>query len=219
MIEDLQNRLDSIETTLKNKRDSLIRKEGELLALEQAKQDAQVKVSTLSHDVVVYEKVAALLVNLADSRQSSIVSAVEKLVTHGLRLIFEQELSFIVELDTKARRTTCSFYIESYVHNEVIRTPILSSRGGGVASVAAFLLRVILVILSGTRRLLVLDETFAQLSSNYEEPCAAFIKTLTEKANMQIILVTHSTTYQSYADIVYKTTLKDGWTQFEKLEV
>jgi DNA repair exonuclease SbcCD ATPase subunit len=105
------------------------------------------------------------------------------------------------------------------VDGEQLDTPVMDARGGGVAAVIGFLLRLVILLLTEppVRHVMFLDESFAQLSVEYEPALAEFIKELTERTNMQVVLVTHSTAFDDAADKSYRFELRDGVTKVEAL--
>lgn len=188
------------------------RRVGEAKALASQGQRAQQEAQTAALTVQACEEATAFLNSFADARQQVVQEKVEQLVTHGLRTIFEDEtLSFHMISEQRASRTEVTFHLRSMMGDQVVETPILDARGGGVAAVIGFLLRLVLLLLRGSERpLLVLDEVWAQLSAEYEPRMGQFAKELSERTGVQIILVTHSPIYASYADKVYRVALKDG---------
>lgn len=210
-------KLTELEARLRKAELDLALRQGKKETLQDLLIGAEATLAEEERLVLIYEQASAVLSSFADARQESVVLKVETLVSEGLKNIFGEGMQFLVRLDIKAKRTSCSFYIKSKVGDEYVETPVLSARGGGVAAVAGFLLRTIILLLTDSRRIIFLDETFAQLSAEYEEPCANFLRMLADKANVQIVLVTHSETYSAYADVVYRTSLKNGWTSFERL--
>lgn len=166
------------------------------------------------------EEAVAVLNSFADQRQRDVQQKVEGLVTHGLRTIFEDDLSFHIVQETKARRSEVRFVIRSKVGGEEVETSILDARGGGVAAVAGFLLRLIVMLLSNHRRLMLLDETFAQVSSEYELRLVEFVRQLVAQSGAQIVLITHKAVDEwiEVADKAYRFTLNDGWSQVEMIK-
>lgn len=212
------NEIDKLETELSRRERQLERRIGEArsLALEGIRVRDQEKESQVLAEA--HEEAVAVLNSFADARQEEAIRRIETLVSTGLRSIFGESLSFAVKSDLKARRSEIEFVIRSEVDGAVIETPVLDARGGGVAAVVGFLLRVIIILLKpGVRRVLFLDESFAQLSAEYEEPCAEFLRELADKAGVQIVLVTHSEAYSPFADTVYRTSQTDGWTQVKRI--
>jgi DNA repair exonuclease SbcCD ATPase subunit len=81
---------------------------------------------------------------------------------------------------------------------------IMNSYGGGVVSIISILLRIVTIVTLNLRRILILDESLAQLSSNYTANAAQFFKELGATLNFTIIMVTHDHSYVEYADKVYE---------------
>lgn len=179
---------------------------------------AQEEVQALQERSAVLDEVIAALNSYADQRQVDLQAKVEKLVTHGLRIVFGEDLEFHLVPGMKGKYATTDFVIRSRVGEDWIETPVLQSRGGGVAAVVGFVLRVILLLLRpNARHTMFLDETFAQLSEDYEEPLAEFIRELTDRTDVQVVLVTHSSAYDAAADTAYRLRLEDGMTKVERI--
>lgn len=160
-------------------------------------------------------QVVGILTAIGEERQERAQKQIEALVTHGLRTIFGENLSFHVIQDVKRSQADVQFVIRTETTVGQIDTPVMDARGGGMANVVGFLLRLVVLLLSPDRQrqLLVLDETFAHLSAEYAPRMAEFIRELVDRTKVQIILVTHSPDYAEHADQVYRfSTGDDGHT-------
>lgn len=188
------------------------RRIGEAKALAAQGVKAQNEAEELSATVISCEEAVAFLNSFADERQTEVQKKVESLVTHGVQTIFGNDMTFHVISEQKANRTEVSFSLRSMMGDEIVETPILDARGGGVAAVVGFLLRLIVTMLRDDRPLLVMDETFAQLSSDYEPRLAEFMRELVDQTGVQILMVTHSEVYSEHADKVYRFGQKKGET-------
>lgn len=191
---------------------ALDRRIGEARALAAQGAKAQSQAEDAKEIVVACEEAGAFLNSFADERQSKVQQQVETLVTHGVQTIFGDDLTFHVISEQKANRTEVHFTLRSTMGEERVETPILDARGGGVAAVVGFLLRLIITLLREERPLLVLDETFAQVSDGYLPAVAQFVQELVEQTGAQILMVTHSEVFAEYADKVYKVAQKNGVT-------
>jgi predicted ATPase len=189
--------------------------EAKSLAAQGAK--AQKLAAEARATAISCEEAVAFLNSFADQRQAEVQNQIEGLVTQGLQTIFDDSMTFHVVSEVKSNRTEVRFTLRSLMGEEVVETPILDARGGGVAAVIGFLLRLVVKMLSRERLLLVLDETFAQLSAEYEPRLAEFIRDLVDKTGVQIVMVTHSEVYSAYADQVYKFGNEDGITTVEEV--
>ena len=80
------------------------------------------------------------------------------------------------------------------------------------------LLRLILALLTNKRALLLLDESFSHVSQEYEPALAEFLAELVVRTNVQVLLVTHSTAFEEFADVAYRLKLVDGKSVVGKLK-
>lgn len=189
-------------------------------AAEVARQGNQAKaeVARLRALVETRTKVATLLTTIGEDRQESARKQVEELVTRALQVIFDKNLSFHMMQSVRANRAEVDFVIRSTYGDDVVETSVMDARGGGMAAVVGFVLRLVVLLLTpGARRFLALDESFAHVSASYEPRVAEFLREVVDKAGVQILLVTHSDAYSDLADARYRLSLGgDGSTQVEE---
>jgi hypothetical protein len=193
------------------------RRVGEAKVVKGDLERARGEVASLEAQVAACEEAAVILSSYADSRQADLLKKVEVIVTVGLRSIFgDPGMEFGVVGTTRGKLAAMDFVVRTTVGDVTTETPVMDARGGGVAATAGFLLRVVLLMLRPkTRRILFLDETFAQLSAEYEPAMSEFLRELTDKTSTQIVLVTHSEAYGDSADVTYRFRLVDGRTVVE----
>ncbi len=209
--------LTEVESLVATAERRLERRIGEAKALARSGKESQSQAAEAEATMIACEEATAFLNSFADERQAKVQNQIETLVTHGVQTIFGDDLTFHVLSEQKANRTEVSFSLRSSMGEETVETPILDARGGGVAAVVGFLLRLIITLLREDRPLLVLDETWAQLSSDYEPRLAEFVRELVDQTGVQILLVTHSDAYTEHADKAYRVTQKKGVTEFEEI--
>lgn len=188
------------------------------------------ELSALHFRIEQHERVARLLSTIGEERQDAARAQIEQLVTRALQVIFDEGLSFHLVPAVKANQATLEFVIrseyvagdEAGVHADapsIVDTPVLDARGGGMAVVVSFLLRLVVILLTpGARRIMFLDESFSHVSAEYEPRLAEFLREVCDQAGVQIILVTHSTAYSDVADVRYQLELgADGVTTAKRL--
>lgn len=163
------------------------------------------------------ERAAALLRLLSDERAEDLAKKVSDLVTEGLRSVFADDS---VEFKVSSRTLRGQSSIEFSLVTDGVERPIMDYHGGGVAEVIAFVLRVVVVLLSpGTRRILILDEPFARVSVNYRPRLAAFVRDLAKSTGLQLLVVTHDDSLPEVADVCYRVSREAGSpTVFERVE-
>lgn len=159
----------------------------------------------------LHDKVVALLTSIGEKAQQTAQRQVEELVTRALQVIFGEELSFRLAPAVRRDQAVLDFMLVSSYGTTTIETPVLEARGGGMAAVVGFVLRLVVLLLTpGARRFLALDETFAHVSESYVPRVAEFLREVADKAGVQLILVTHSTGYGDVADRRYRLVLGPG---------
>lgn len=161
-----------------------------------------------------YEEASKLFAQFADAREAKVIETIETIVSVGLSQIFNEDIKLKINQVTRARRIE----MDIKVVTGGLETSILDARGGGLAAVAGFLLRLTILLLSpGKRKFLAADEPFAQLSEEYLVPTAEFIADICNRADIQIIMVTHQQEFTEVADKVIRI-IKNG-TNTAKFEV
>lgn len=207
----------SIDTRLRAARVKQERQTGEMESLRAREQELELEIQAHQQQVTLLEKAALVLTRIGEERQQKMQAQIETLITTGLQTIFEQDMSFHIVSSVKGKTSTVEFIVRSTLGNgKIVETPVMESRGGGLASIVGFLLRVVILLLSrkdNDKATLFLDETFGMVSSKYEVKLAEFLRELVDKTGIQIILVTHSNAYSEIADRQYNFVLKDGLTQ------
>lgn len=191
---------------------------GELKALAREGKTAEQALNEAESLKDVLDRAVGVLNSVSESRAREAQDAIESLVTRGLRTIFEQDLSFHIESSVKGKAVNSSFVIRTTLANgDKVDTPVLDARGGGLAATVGVLLRIVLILLDPSQpRLLVLDESFAHVSREYQGPLAEFLADLVQQTGIQIILVTHSDQFTEVADTVYRFSQVDGRTVVAK---
>lgn len=162
----------------------------------------QAEVARLTAEMERHEKCSRLATQLGETTQKNAQTQLEQLVTRGLQVIFGTELSFHVENSVKANQAVTEFVIRStYDGGHIVDTPVMDARGGGMASVVGFMIRLVVLLLTPmVRRVLFLDESFGMLSKDFEGRLAEFIAEVAARAAVQVFLVTHSDAYDDFAD-------------------
>ena len=209
--------LDAMRVALHTAEADFNRKAGEAAAVFRSLKSVEHEIKDLEHRSERLEKIAIVLSSYADERQAAIQGQIEGVVTQGLRTIFGESMSFRIVNKMVGKRPEIDFLLVSETGAEPLETAILEARGGGVAAVAGFLLQAVLVLLlPNTTPLLFLDEVFSQVSEEYRPALSQFIKELTERTELQVVLVTHSDEFVTDADRVYRFSQHNGVTKVEE---
>ncbi len=166
------------------------------------------EIARLEGEMELHAMVSGLLNQLGEQSQQQAQDRLEELVTRGLQVIFGTELSFHVIQSVRANQAVTEFVIRSSYEGKMIDTSVMDARGGGMAAVTGFMIRLVVLLLTpGRRRVLFLDETFRFVSREYEGRLAEFLAEVAERAGVQLVLVTHSDAYDDAADAKYRLEL------------
>lgn len=190
-------------------------------AMQLAQDGARVsgEVARLQDETAQHAQVNVLLTSLGEQAQAHAQEQLEQLVTRGLQVIFGNELSFHVVQTVKAGQASTDFVIRSSFGDDVtVDTPVMDARGGGMAAVVGFMIRLVVLLLTPqARRVLFLDESFSHVSREYEPRVAEFIKEIVARAMVQVVLITHSDAYDDAADVRYRMkAAKTGMAEIER---
>lgn len=214
----LGNELSELSVRVQQWRRRLDRQVGEAQAAALRGKQLVSEVDALKNEQQELAKAAEVLTSIGETRQHAAQQQIEALVTRGLQVIFDDDMSFHVQQSVKGGRPQVDFMIRSEVNGQQVETSVLDARGGGVAAVVGFLLRLVVILLGQKpNSLMVLDETFGMVSKDYEPRVAEFLRELVDKTGVQVLLVTHSDAFDDVADRRYRFSLNEGTTKVLEL--
>ena len=157
------------------------------------------------------------LSQFADERQAQVYRQIETTVTEGLQAVFQEDIRLEIANKMVGARAETVFTIVSSTPAGELSTSIMDSRGGGVAAIVGFLVQAVLVLLTPDMRpILFLDETFRNVSEDYQAPLGEFIRELCDNTGLQVMLVTHQPTIAEFATDVYSVKQVNGKTKITK---
>ena len=176
-------------------------------------------VSSLVSQIDNLKIIEAYLSQFADERQAQVFKQIESTVTEGLRYIFQEDLRLDVSNKLVGSRSEVVFSVISETEEGELKTGVMDARGGGVAAIVGFLTQAVLILLTpGLRPFMALDETFRNVSSEYQEPLGQFVSDLCSRTGLQVLLVTHQPEIAEYADTQYSFTQSDGITNITRVK-
>lgn len=203
--------LAALQQQVRSARQQADRQAGEAAQVARAGKACQAEVTALRAQLELHSRVTAVLTSIGEQRQERAQRQVEELCTRALQTIFSETLSFHLVQAVKGNQAVVEFVLRSRYGDREIDTPVLEARGGGMAAVVGFVLRLVVLLLTpGARRVLFLDETFGHVSAEYEPRLAEFLREVADKAGVQILLITHSDAYSDAADQRYRLALGPG---------
>ena len=131
-------------------------------------------------------------------------------VSEGLTSVFADQIE--VKLETSQYRDATA--IDLRVMQGGIETDVEEAKGGSLVQVLSFLLRVLLVVSvqPKLRHVLLLDEPFGMVSKEFRPAVAELLMELSNRLDLQMVIITHEEDYLACADRAYVVHLVDGAT-------
>lgn len=201
-------KIEDLETFSKKVKSKIDKIEGIKYNIESQFKKYDTEVKNLKHQITIREKTVTLFKQLLDKLIDENVTTLSRLVTEGLRIVVpDQKIEFQAKVEQKNDLWIKFTTIENGVSGNV-----LDSFGGMVACLESFILRVLCILKLKLKRILILDEAFAQVSSEYLENTSYLIKKLCDDFKIDMLLVTHQKKLLKHADNVYyaKSETKDS---------
>lgn len=134
--------------------------------------------------------------DIAATIQQRVHQQIAQVVTRCLNAVFDDPYEFKINFVQKRGRTEAEL---TFVRNNQLLTDPLNEVGGGVIDVAAFALRIAVILLSRPpiRRVLFLDEPFSMIRGEQnKQQTRQMLLALAEKERFQFILNTDIPTYR-----------------------
>lgn len=147
--------------------------------------------------IIAAIKARKLITIAAQDTQQNLNNYISKIVNLALNSVFIDPPVFSMQFIERRNKTECDILLNGDSNTT-------ESFAGGELDIVAFALRCAFLSMQTTRKVLILDETFKNLSVDYHEKCSNMIKTLSEKLDVQIILVSHIPGLIKAADKVFK---------------
>jgi len=153
----------------------------------------KVKLKELKKKDKVLDEALTLTQIVAQKTQEELEYRISDIVTAALASVFPEPYRFKIKFEIKRGKTEARMF---FTRDGEEIDPLTAS-GGGVVDVAAFALRLSCYLLNPHQnRVMVLDEPFRFPSVDLRPKVADLITELSEKLEIQFIIVTHEDEYK-----------------------
>jgi len=158
--------------------------------------------SSLTSQLSIIKSAFNFVQNVSMNRRNSIKNKIETVLTESVVSIFGSAYKVQLNYEIKNNRSFCEINIVKQMDcGEVVRT--IEGHGGSVADVLAVPLRMLLIVFSKeVDNVLILDEAYKHVSTKNIELIGKFLKDISEKLDLQIILCSHHEILKEFADHV-----------------
>lgn len=181
----------------------LLQKEGEHKAILSTKVELEKQVSLKKQEAELLEKVVAVVQKLTEISRKETLEKVAAIVTTALQEVKDPNLSFRINYKTERSQAVAEFV----VYNSKLKAEMdpIESCGGTLVDIIEFALKISLLLKWQPQlsRVLILDEALKHVSAVDKPAMAQFVRKVTEKLGIQLILVSHSSELISDAHKVF----------------
>lgn len=149
------------------------------------------------------EQAQIFLQTVAQETQEKLKFEIEDITNLALETCFPGEYEFEIQFNIARGKTEAKLLFKDQRSGKELDP--MECSGGGVVDLACFALRIASYALeSGTDNVIILDEPFRFLSRDLQQRAGEILKTLSDKMNLQIIMVTHIGEFIDIADKVFE---------------
>lgn len=141
---------------------------------------------------------------VAKETEQQLEMRITNIVTMALAAVFPDPYEFKLVFNERRNQTEADLLL---VRDGEELSPV-EGAGGGVLDVVSFALRIAVLLMSGYRRVIILDEPFRHLSADLQSKASEMMKMLSDKLGIQFIMVSHEEGIIDCADNII--TIKKG---------
>jgi DNA repair exonuclease SbcCD ATPase subunit len=183
---------------------------GQLKKLKEQETQNTTKLSELNNDYLDIEQAQIIIQEVGKQTQEQVRYHIEDIVSLAIDSIFPNQYNFIIDFDIKRNKTEAEIYFIDRKTGCKIKP--MDAMGGGIVDISSFALRVALWSLKTGKKnnTIILDEPMRFLSKDLQPKGAEMIKKLSEKLNIQFIIVTHNSEIVEYSDKVFEVKKING---------
>lgn len=189
-------------------RNQFERLSGEKQQLEKSLSQTTQEIKEKKRDLRRHEQAREIIREVGLKTQRQLQYHISDITSLALEAVFPDPYQLIVEFTERRNKTECDLYFE---RNENKINPLLAA-GGGAVDIASFALRVACWSMQRpkSRNILILDEPFRYLSTNLLPKAGEMLKQISEKLNLQILMVSHAEELIENADKVFSVKIRKG---------
>lgn len=167
----------------------------------------------IKNSIDKHEKAKEIVIKVGLETQQQLEVKVSDITSMAMETVFPEPYKIELEFVQRRNKTECDIY---FVRNGNRSEP-LSSSAGGTLDIASFALRIACWTLQIPRKnnTIILDEPTKWVSKTYRQDTAKMLKEISEKLNLQFIIVTHDPVLTQFADKVFEVSIKNGISQIK----
>jgi hypothetical protein len=185
-----------------------------VLKTKQAQKDkASTEVSRLKVESDILIKSEKVLKALIDKLAMKDLSKMDKLVTYGLNTVFhDRNVEFRSKVVERGRRVTIE--LQTLCDGNEVDPSSKSS----IDVVESFLLRILCLLKLKRAPLLIMDEAFSAVDTEYIDELSGLVSKLATKLKLDILLVTHNPGFSDSEHMSYRMVRNPTGVEVQKIK-
>jgi ABC-type dipeptide/oligopeptide/nickel transport system ATPase subunit len=148
------------------------------------------------------EKAREIIQLVAQATMSNLEFHISNLVSLALKSVSPDFPEFVAKIEIRRNQTEVDFLFSEFGREQ----KPMDSSGYGAVNIGAYALRVSFWSLDKNRNVMLLDEPFPDLSPDLQEKAGDMVKMISEKLNLQHILISHAEDFNYGADRTFTIT-------------
>ncbi|MBO4620663.1 MAG: hypothetical protein J5654_11215 [Victivallales bacterium] len=171
------------------------------------------------HDIDICAKAVEFVEQVATDERRGVKARVEALVSDCLKAVFDD--SYAVEFDygMKRARTSVEVYAIRRCEDGMVVRRQIDGIGGGLADAISLPLKLMVLLNDPVLdRVLVVDEPGKHLSAEHVPKFAQFLQAIAHRLGVQIIMSSHHTNMDAYADSVNAVALAGSQSEISRVK-
>lgn len=173
------------------------------LQLQKDIEECETKKEKLEKKLELLEQGQTFLQKVAQGTQEHLKFQIEDIVNLALETCFPGEYTFQILFNISRGKTEAELVFLDQRTNRPIDP--MNASGGGVVDLTCFALRIACYALErGTDNVIILDEPFRFLSRDLQQRAGEILRTLVDRMQLQIIMVSHIGEIIDVADKVFE---------------
>jgi len=201
--------------TVQEVRRKLEQKRGQQAQLEKQLSSTETKIRDTKKQLKRQEKAREIIKAVGLKTQQQLQYHISDITTLALEAVFDNPYRMEVEFVQRRNKTECDLLFERGKE----RFDPLTASGGGAVDVASFALRIASWSMKRprSRNTVVLDEPMKFLSRDLHPRASAMIQEISEKLDIQFIIITHDKGLAEHADKTFEVALKGNVSEIVEL--
>jgi DNA repair exonuclease SbcCD ATPase subunit len=200
----------TVDEMFKKRSEELKGKRGENALMDRQIADIEKRIVEAVQSLEIGQESLVKLEEVANARRGSMKGKIEEVVTEALRLLYGRDYRVELTYSTKANRSSLEIELVRDLKAGELRTD-MGHFGGGVSDTISVPLRLLVMIGSKqTDKIAVLDECWKHVDSARVELVADFLKVLTTRLGIQVIMCSHHEGLRDRADKVFEVQERNG---------